>query len=305
MHPNREVQRFKTHFLTWPYFRQITCKIAQTQSKSNFVTSNNPILTFGIKILVLMIPTLCFYKICFSFQVLAWNVPWNIEKGGRWMIVQARRQESALSMQKIQNRMSSRSSRIQRIQQNTSKRSDRWRSRDCCSLSNLHIGWMIFAHRYQRNEKITMGIIMHATQFTANLQRLKEFPADEQPSTSQSREPRRSSIDKDKTIFNPDCLFCYKRWRKKVKGLWTTEDMKVFEHGGGETVIKLADQKGDCDLGRSSGFDLFACEAKYHPSCRRNCQLSRQGVIARQRKCPATSSPGESAPRGFCKCFQW
>ena len=74
-------------------------------------------------------------------------------------------------------------------------------------------------------------------------------------------------------LFNPDCLFCNKQGRKKVKvkGLWTTEDTKVFERGGGETVVKLAEQKGDCDLlGRISGFDLFACEAKYHPSCRRN-----------------------------------
>ena len=91
--------------------------------------------------------------------------------------------------------------------------------------------------------------------------------------TSHSREPRRSSIDKDKTLFNPDCLFCNKQGRKKVKvkELWTTEDTKVFERGVGETVVKLAEQKGDCDLlGRISGFDLFACEAKYHPPCRRN-----------------------------------
>ena len=57
----------------------------------------------------------------------------------------------------------------------------------------------------------------------------------------------------------------------KVKGLWTSEDTKYFERGGGETVVKYAEAKEDYELlRRISGFNLFSCEAKYHLLCRRN-----------------------------------
>jgi len=108
------------------------------------------------------------------------------------------------------------------------------------------------------------------TRFTANLSRLKDV-TEEQPPTSQIRVARRST-DKDNIVFNPDCIFCNKTGKKKVKvkGVWTTEDTTVFERGGGDTVLQCAEKKDDFKLlRRISGFDLFSCEAKFHPSCRR------------------------------------
>ena len=40
--------------------------------------------------------------------------------------------------------------------------------------------------------------------------------------------------------------------------------------------MTIAEQKGDFELlKRISGCDLFACEARYHPSCRRNYVASK------------------------------
>ena len=102
--------------------------------------------------------------------------------------------------------------------------------------------------------------------FTMNLSRLT-LPVDESPSTS--RPSRKSG---DSIIFAPECIFCDSGTRKKikVKGCWTTEGLSGFEFGGWQDVIKDADQRGDTKLlTRIRGKDLFACEAKYHRSCRK------------------------------------
>ena len=106
--------------------------------------------------------------------------------------------------------------------------------------------------------------------FTMNPSRLPAPP----PSIAGSSDfesRRRSSLDPDKIIFRPDCIFCEKEGRKKVKvkGSWTTEGTVRFEYDGGLTVQRIAQEKHDEHLlTRIRGVDLFACEAQYHPSCR-------------------------------------
>ena len=57
----------------------------------------------------------------------------------------------------------------------------------------------------------------------------------------------------------------------KVKGLWTTEDTTIFERDGWISVLQTAEEKADEELlRRIRGHDLFACEAHYHRSCRRD-----------------------------------
>ena len=111
--------------------------------------------------------------------------------------------------------------------------------------------------------------------FTMNLSRLPAPP----PSIAGSSDfesRRRRSLDPDKIIFRPDCIFCEKERRKKVKvkGSWTTEGTVRFEYDGGVTVQRIAQEKHDEHLlTRIRGVDLFACEAQYHPSCRNKyCQ---------------------------------
>ena len=54
-----------------------------------------------------------------------------------------------------------------------------------------------------------------------------------------------------------------------MKGSWTTKALSSFEYGGGVTIMREAERKkGEKLLNRIRGFDLFACEAKYHKSCR-------------------------------------
>ena len=70
-------------------------------------------------------------------------------------------------------------------------------------------------------------------------------------------------------IFPAECIFCDKKGRCKVKrkGAWTTEPLAKFEFGGGETVLKTAESENAyLPLKKIKGFDLFACEAQYHPS---------------------------------------
>ena len=110
--------------------------------------------------------------------------------------------------------------------------------------------------------------------FTMNLNRLCIPENLDQNSISQpgtSRPTRRLSEDKEKFIFKPDCIFCNKSGHKKVKrhGNWTTEMTSRFEFGGGENILKVAEENSDDNmLRRIKGYDLFACEAQYHNSCR-------------------------------------
>ena len=82
--------------------------------------------------------------------------------------------------------------------------------------------------------------------FTANLKRLQpEKEASEQ--SYGKRVKRRESSQSDKALFTPDCIFCNKYDRKKikVKGSWTTEALSSFEYGGGVTILREAERKSD------------------------------------------------------------
>ena len=59
----------------------------------------------------------------------------------------------------------------------------------------------------------------------------------------------------------------------KEKGISTTEATAVFECQGWKTVLETAENKRDEKfLKRIRGFDLSACETRFHNSCRRQCQ---------------------------------
>jgi hypothetical protein len=86
--------------------------------------------------------------------------------------------------------------------------------------------------------------------------------------TDAARPQRVPSDESEKYIFNADFIFCSRSAKKKKqKGNWATERTSKFEVGGGETIQQLAEEKHDFNLlRRIKGYDLFACEARYHPS---------------------------------------
>ena len=56
----------------------------------------------------------------------------------------------------------------------------------------------------------------------------------------------------------------------KDAGSWAHQSTSMFEYGGGPTVIESATRRNDeCLLTRIRDKDLFACEARYHPACRK------------------------------------
>ena len=83
-------------------------------------------------------------------------------------------------------------------------------------------------------------------------------------STNEQRSGSRSGTFKESITFNPDCIFCSKEGRKKVKvkGVWTTEPTSMFEFGfefGGCKAIEMVAEKiGDAIImTRISGYNLF------------------------------------------------
>ena len=90
--------------------------------------------------------------------------------------------------------------------------------------------------------------------------------------------PRRGSIEgKDKTLFQPNYIFCkrYGRIGVKKQNVWTSEGLTNFEREGGPTIIKIAGKKGDEELlTRIRGEDLFARKVKYHNPCRMRYSVS-------------------------------
>ena len=96
--------------------------------------------------------------------------------------------------------------------------------------------------------------------FTKNINRLKSSTEDSE-TIEQPRTSGRSSTTSEKVIFKPDCIFCNKEGRKKIKekGVWTTEATTVFECEGWKTVLETAECKKDEKLlRRIRGLDLFA-----------------------------------------------
>ena len=108
--------------------------------------------------------------------------------------------------------------------------------------------------------------------FTMNLDRLLPKATRSQQTSDEAGGSRmRRKGSSDNIIFHPDCIFCNSEGRKKVKiqGTWTTQGMSQFECEGWKSVIEMAETKQDEKLlTRVRGFDLFACEAKFHKNCR-------------------------------------
>ena len=150
-----------------------------------------------------------------------------------------------------------------------------------------------------RMEKVSEKILSHTigaagagyhrdcyANFTSNLSRLKQ-PDDLPNSASASapRNSRRSGVG-ETILFNPDCIFCNRIGKISIKksGYKTTEDTTVFNKEGGPSVFKHAEEIDDEKLlTRISGFDLFSCEARYHPSCRKT-YMCKKNIIYSQAK---------------------
>ena len=83
--------------------------------------------------------------------------------------------------------------------------------------------------------------------FTAHISRQS---ADSNSQPCPSRPPRVPSDESEKHIFKPNCIFCGAAGYKKIKqgGSWTTEPTCKFEFGGGDTILKVAEEKSDFDL---------------------------------------------------------
>lgn len=99
-------------------------------------------------------------------------------------------------------------------------------------------------------------------------------------SESTGRAPRRSSGDI--VLFAKDCIFCNKvgRIQKKKYGKSISENTSVFDMGGGKTIQKIAEEKGDEELlTRIRGKCLSSVEAHYHASCRK--QYTRSAGLGR------------------------
>ena len=107
--------------------------------------------------------------------------------------------------------------------------------------------------------------------FTGNFNRLKNY---------QMNISYRASHVSEKPIFNAICIFCNKKEKKKIysKGLWTTECLSKFEYNGGELVKVCAEKNNDFELlTKIKDQDLFAREAQYHPSCRKEYTRNQFG----------------------------
>lgn len=109
--------------------------------------------------------------------------------------------------------------------------------------------------------------------FTMNLGRLQSSTSKMIKDSKSQRESQRHSSQNEKILFKPDSIFCGSEARKKVKmkGVWTSQGMSAFEFDGWKAVMAAAERKQDEKLlRRIPGYDLFACEAKYHKNCRMN-----------------------------------
>jgi hypothetical protein len=132
--------------------------------------------------------------------------------------------------------------------------------------------------------------------FTMNLDRLTATCPTEAASTSHKR-PKRQQVLKQ-IIFDPDCIFCNVAERIHVRegSSRTTQGTNNFERDGWQRVVDLAEQRQDEHLLlRIRGYDLFSCEAKYHPKCRKHYTMDPQYWRSRDAQNVATQSPLEAA----------
>ena len=98
---------------------------------------------------------------------------------------------------------------------------------------------------------------------------VKAKPTNESVSIEQER-PKRQ--DSEGPIFRPNCIFCDKFNHRKIKrkGVDFYDPLKSFGEDS-ENIVSLATAKNDDKLlHRIKGFDLVACQAKFHHSCKAN-----------------------------------
>ena len=117
--------------------------------------------------------------------------------------------------------------------------------------------------------------------FTSHLDGLFENVATSNTPSVVTRSSLPSS-SRDRILFDKDCIFCnvvgFKRITKGYRQ--TYENTCKFAYNGHETVMKIAEEKNDEKLlRRIRGKDLFAVEAHFHPSCRKNYTRPNKTVV--------------------------
>ena len=107
--------------------------------------------------------------------------------------------------------------------------------------------------------------------FSTNLDRIPINEEDE--IQNPQRSPRKNAPEN--LIFAPDCIFCNKTGHKFIGRYKPLEPLSNFDYGGGMNIKAAAQKTNDLKLLRRIGpYDLSACEAKFHESCRKE-YLSR------------------------------
>ena len=106
--------------------------------------------------------------------------------------------------------------------------------------------------------------------FTRHTDRLTSTQENSQTSVTKTRNKKNEK--KETYTFRPDCIFCNKLAKKKVKknGVWWKESLEYFSFDDSHKIVARAeDNKNEMLLLRIRGYDLVACKAKFHRSCRR------------------------------------
>ena len=101
----------------------------------------------------------------------------------------------------------------------------------------------------------------------------KRFLSKEKTDNQPTKIQRTRTNQVDKIKFNPSCIFCNKTTKKKVKmfGHWSCESLSYFRSNDCKKVLQKAEEKNDERLMiRIRSYDLKACSAKFHRSCRRS-----------------------------------
>ena len=112
--------------------------------------------------------------------------------------------------------------------------------------------------------------------FTNKLKKLLPQDPVEDSALGKDRSKRKKNDEKDGIFFQPNCIFCNKNGPKYLNNnqIWEKQNLLVFQQGGWENVWTYAQEKNDEKLlCRIRGYDLAACQAKYHRRCRSiHCQ---------------------------------
>ena len=112
---------------------------------------------------------------------------------------------------------------------------------------------------------------------TCNLKRLRTKANLLSESKHVSRQTRKSGNQKDGVKFVPNCIFCGNFNKKVIKkdNSWTTEQLKFVQPDSWQVIVNQAEKKADeILLRRIRGYDLVACGAQYHNSCRKEYMVN-------------------------------